>query len=65
MDESDFFIKNAFSFASIFSGIERKCVREKKYLLFFHLLILTVILKMYVYSFSKSTKREETQTWEY
>lgn len=45
MDESDFFIKNAFSFASIFSGIERKCVREKKYLLFFHLLILTVILK--------------------
>lgn len=30
MDESDFFIKNAFSFASIFSGIERKCVREKK-----------------------------------
>lgn len=30
MDESDFFIKNAFSFASTFSSIERKCVGEKK-----------------------------------
>lgn len=65
MDELDFFIKNVFLFVLIFFGIERKCVREKKQLLFFYFLILIVILKMYVYLFSKLMKWEEIKIWEY